>query len=124
MSDIRAGTISDAAGTGPITLTKANAAKAFASIYSNSTINVTSLNASSYTDSGTGAGILNFTNAFTQPSFEIGVSSQINAAGAGATMRGTSGGSTTSKYDIRTYEGTNTAANTSYMSVVFNGELA
>jgi len=99
-------------------------AKAFASIYSNSDINVTSLNASSYTNTGTGAGELNFTIAFTQPSFKVGVSSQINAAGAGSTMRGTSGGSTTLKYDIRTYIGSDTPASTSYMSVVFHGDLA
>lgn len=124
MSDIRANTISDTSGNGPINLHKQSAAKAYASIYSNSSLNVTSINASSYTDTGTGAGDLNFTSAFTQPSYQIGVSSQINAAGAGSTMRGTSSSSTTLKYVIRTYEGTNTAASTSYMSVVFHGDLA
>jgi hypothetical protein len=66
LSDIRANTISDAAGTGPIDLYKQSAAKAFASVYYLSgvpTSNV-SLNLSSLSDNGTGNFGTNYTNAF------------------------------------------------------------
>ena len=54
MSDIRANTISDAAGTGPIDLYKQSAAKAWASV--NSSIAVQdSFNLASMTDKATGA---------------------------------------------------------------------
>ena len=124
MSEIRATTISDAAGTGPITLTKQSAAKVFCSIANNSTLDTTSLNASSFTDNGAGSGWVDFASALTEASYKVGVASQINASGAGATMRGTSGGSTTSRYDIRTYDGANSAFDTSYMSIVIHGDLA
>tara|TARA_R100000951_G_scaffold92280_1_gene80714 strand:+ start:302 stop:796 length:495 start_codon:yes stop_codon:yes gene_type:complete len=99
-------------------------AKVFASIYSNSTLNTTSLNASSFTDNGAGSGWVDFVSALTEASYKVGVASQINGAGAGATMRGTSGGSTTSRYDIRTYNGANSAFDTAYMSITIHGDLA
>ena len=52
MSEIRATTISDSAGTGPIALTKQIATKAFA-YYSGSSVLGDSLNISSATDTGT-----------------------------------------------------------------------
>ena len=71
MSDIRANTISDAAGTGPITLTKQSAAKAFIRYDSNggNTINV-SFNVASVTDNGTGYQTTNFTNSMSG-SFQV-----------------------------------------------------
>ena len=71
MSDIRATTISDAAGTGPITLTKQSAAKVFIRYDSNggNTINI-SFNVSSVTDNGTGHQTTNFTNAMSG-SFQV-----------------------------------------------------
>jgi len=64
LSDIRANTISDAAGTGPITLTGQSAAKAWASF--NGTASPLSLedsfNTSSLTDNGAGNHHVNFTN--------------------------------------------------------------
>ena len=63
MSEIRANTISDAAGTGPITLTGQTAAKAYSSFDSVSTVAVRdSFNSSSITDYGTGAFTINFTS--------------------------------------------------------------
>ena len=71
MSEIRATTISDAAGTGPITLTKQSAAKVFIRYDSNggNTINI-SFNVSSVTDNGTGHQTTNFTNAMSG-SFQV-----------------------------------------------------
>ena len=64
MSEIRATTISDAAGTGPITLTKQSAAKAWAFInqLSGNTVD-NSFNVASFSDLGTGNGRVNLTNA-------------------------------------------------------------
>jgi len=62
MSEIRATTISDAAGTGPITLTGQSAAKVYSSFGSVGTVTVRdSFNSSSITDNGAG----NFTTNFT-----------------------------------------------------------
>ena len=67
MSEIRATTISDAAGTGPITLTKQAAAKAYASFHHVSgvpTLNSGTLNLSSLTDDNTGLVGINFSSSF------------------------------------------------------------
>ena len=65
MSEIRATTISDSAGTGPIALTKQSCAKMFANFNGNSTPTARkSLNLSSITDLGAGQYTLTFTNAF------------------------------------------------------------
>lgn len=64
MSEIRANTISDAAGTGPVTLTGQSAAKTFA-YFDQSTLTLgASLNVSSTTDSATGVFALNFSSAY------------------------------------------------------------
>lgn len=64
MSDIRATTISDAAGTGPIALTKQVAPKAWAvNSYASNTFR-DSFAMSSLTDNGAGNYTFTFTNAF------------------------------------------------------------
>jgi len=64
LSEIRATTISDAAGTGPITLTKQSAAKAWASVYysSGTPTASASFNISSLSDEGTGDYDASFTS--------------------------------------------------------------
>jgi len=70
LSEIRATTISDAAGTGPITLTKQSAAKAFANFDGTGALTIrSSLNGSSITDNGTGRHALNFTSSFSDTSY-------------------------------------------------------
>ena len=66
MSEIRATTISDAAGTGPITLTKQSAAKAWCNYHhSGGTPTISgSFNVSSLDDSGVGMVGVNVTNSF------------------------------------------------------------
>ena len=65
MSEIRATTISDAAGTGPITLTGQSAAKAWVSFNgTGAAAIVTSQNISSLTDNATGDYRVFFTNSF------------------------------------------------------------
>ena len=63
MSDIRANTISDASGNGPINLHKQSAAKAYANFDSDGSINE-SLNISSATDVSPGSVQLFYTNSF------------------------------------------------------------
>ena len=65
MSEIRATTISDAAGTGPITLTGQSAAKAFVGYNSITSHFIRiSLNVSSIVDDAIGKTTVNFTNNF------------------------------------------------------------
>lgn len=63
MSEIRANTLSDAAGTGPATLTKQSAAKAWVHGENDASL-LNSFNISSSTDNGTGDYSYTFTNAF------------------------------------------------------------
>ena len=71
MSTLRANTISDAAGTGPSTLTSQVAAKAWWN-YKQATPAVTdSYNFSSFTDSTTGQHIGNFTNSMSDANYAI-----------------------------------------------------
>ena len=62
MSEIRATTISDAAGTGPVTLTKQSAAKAWVDFNSTPTVN-NSFNISSITDNGVGNYTFNYSTS-------------------------------------------------------------
>ena len=76
MSDIRAGTISDAAGTGPITLTGQSAAKAWVNFNGSGTVAIRdSLNVGSITDSGTGEYFVNFFNNFSNVNYSATVGS-------------------------------------------------
>ena len=63
MSEIRATTISDAAGTGPIDLHKQSAAKAWVSFTPAAATVLDSFNVASLVDNGTGDTTVNFTNA-------------------------------------------------------------
>ena len=64
MSDIRANTISDASGNGPIELYKQNGAKFWARMGTSASISYSGLNLSSATDKGAGQTGLLFTNSF------------------------------------------------------------
>ena len=65
MSEIRATTISDTAGTGPITLTGQSAAKAWVNYTGVTTTSINdSFNTSSLTDVGTGRTTVTFSNSF------------------------------------------------------------
>ena len=72
MSEIRATTISDAAGTGPITLTSQVAVKTHAAFQGDGTATIhESLNASSILDNGSGLYTLNFVNSYTTNRFTL-----------------------------------------------------
>jgi hypothetical protein len=80
LSEIRADTISDAAGTGPITLTKQSAAKAWVNFNGTSTVAIRdSENVSSLTDNGTGAYSANLTNSFSTTGYSTSGSIRYNS---------------------------------------------
>ena len=84
MSEIRATTISDAAGTGPITLTGQSAAKVYSNIFGGGTVSIRqSLNLSSLADNGTGNYTLTFTNAFDFAEYDTQVTGDANDAQTG-----------------------------------------
>ena len=64
MSEIRATTISDAAGTGPVTLTKQACPKVYYDVDQISSVIVGSFAVSSFTDNSTGNYTVTFTNDF------------------------------------------------------------
>ena len=70
MSEIRATTISDSAGTGPITLTGQSAAKAWVNFNGTGTVAIRdSVNVGSITDNGTGTYTASFSNAMSSGDF-------------------------------------------------------
>lgn len=75
MSELRANTISDAAGTGPVTLTGQYAAKAWVNFDGTGTVAIRqSGNVASITDNGTGDYSVNFTAALTDADYSYLVS--------------------------------------------------
>ena len=83
MSEIRANTISDAAGTGPVTLTKQSAAKAWDRYNQLSPSISQSFNISSVTDSGTGDAYHNYTNALSGTDFPAVATNSFSATDFG-----------------------------------------
>jgi hypothetical protein len=70
MSEIRAATVSDLAGTGPVTLTGQFAAKAWVNFNGDGTVAIReSGNVTSITDNGTGDYTVNFTTALTDANY-------------------------------------------------------
>ena len=72
MSELRANTISNAAGTGPVTLTKQSAAKAWVNFNGIGTIAARdSFNVASLTDNGTGDYAVNFSSAMGNENYSV-----------------------------------------------------
>ena len=71
MSEIRVTTVSDTAGTGPVTLTKQSAAKAWAGNVTDSAVSSSSFNISSISDTGTGDNRLNLTNNMSAANYSV-----------------------------------------------------
>ena len=84
MSDIRANTISDAAGTGPIALTGQSAAKVWVNFFGGTPISIrNSFNTSSITDNGIGDYLTNFTNSFSATDYACSTASYQASRGNG-----------------------------------------
>jgi len=103
LSDIRANTISDAAGTGPIDLYKQSAAKAWVSFTGTGTVTIQdSFEMSSIADRGVGLYTVNFSSTFDNALYACTAgSSDYTADGIGRSRTTTS--SQTENKDARTY---------------------
>jgi hypothetical protein len=109
MSEIRATTISDLAGTGPATLTGQYAAKAWVNFNGTGTVAIReSANVASITDNGTGNYTLNFTAAMPDANYAV-----IGTPGPG----GYNGG-TVSAHPTDAARGTNTTSATQIRTLV------
>lgn len=87
MSEIRVTTVSDTAGTGPVTLTKQSASKSYVHFngggVSGSVSIYESFNKSSITDNGTADYTVTATNAMNTTQYIVTVSSNANVSGYG-----------------------------------------
>ena len=130
MSEIRATTISDSAGTGPITLTSQNAAKCYACTTSQTSI-LESFNTSSMTDTSTGNGDMNWTSAMSSANYSSPANtSYVSSSGAYCVTHGDASGyqnRTASKWYFRTvYSNSSSSAfyDSFRGSVTIHGDLA
>jgi len=122
LSEIRANTISDAAGTGPIDLYKQSAAKAWVNFNGTGTIAIVdSFSVASLTDIGTGNYEVNFSNNMSS----VGYAPQIcsNAAVSNYGFNRTGSFNTTAKVNVAHYEN-NTTVDTSQIYISAHGDLA
>lgn len=121
MSEIRATTISDAAGTGPIALTKQSAAKAWIECTSAAVIDV-SFNISSCVDGATTGQIThNFTNAMSSIRYAGNVCATATSGNIGDRFGAMSNVLTTS-VDTYTFDGT--ARTDIRIGATIHGDLA
>ena len=122
MSDIRANTISNAAGTGPIELTKQSAAKAWINFNGTGTVAIRdSFNSSSLTDHNTGDYTLTFSNELASGNFAwSGGAQELCAVGV---FTPSSYSSTVKRFNVKA---TNSTVNVDAQDVNFSlhGDLA
>ena len=130
MSEIRATTISDAAGTGPIALTGQSAAKGWVNFNGQGTIALRgSVNVSSLTDNGTGSYTVNFSNAFgSADNYTFNFNFGLNGGGNPNSARAVSSNITASSIgcEVGSFQsGTaNVYNDVEYVTGLFHGDLA
>ena len=123
MSEIRATTISDAAGTGPITLTGQSAAKAWVNFDGTGTIAARdSFNVSSLTDRGTGAYTTNFSSSMANTNFAWNGASSASVDNDGFNRTGVH--YSTSNVEHTHHETGGTTRDTDYITTLIHGDLA
>ena len=121
MSEIRATTISDSAGTGPITLTGQSAAKAYVRANGDAVVQDSqSFNISSSTDHGTGDYSHSLSNALDALGVQTAAARR-NANGALASPNESRDGSGT--IAIRSFNSSGTALNSRHTAILM-GDLA
>ena len=128
MSEIRATTISDAAGTGPVTLTKQSAAKVWCTVDQTGTMELKdSFGVTSVTDDGTGRSDLSFTNDFSNQHYAVATSSE--QGGSFNDIRVTNRDSTqvraVGQFEFYNINGLSSSADDAdYVNVIIQGDLA
>ena len=130
MSEIRATTISDAAGTGPIDLYKQSAAKAFM-LFNGTSNNIdASLNTSSVTDLATGNYMQSFSSSYSATkAYAVSLCTNDLSWGAKQSEQGGNGGVVRTAAQLRTafFSGSGSTFNPSdaeLVSVISHGDLA
>ena len=126
MSNIRATTISDETGNGPIALTKQIALKAYSEQDNTSDTINQSLNQSSITDSGVGNKIHTWTSAFANNTYLMLVGAAGNRGTTTSTTRGIQPDAawTTTAADVRYAYATNNANDDTQCGMSVVGDLA
>ena len=120
MSEIRANTISNAAGTGPVTLTGQYAAKAWVNFNGTGTVAIRdSGNVSSVTDNGTGDYTVNFTNSLSNSNYSTVYAGGQKTVTWGIYLGASSYGSTASGHRFFVVTPGDVAGDTSYCSLSF-----
>lgn len=126
MSELRVGTLSDAAGTGPATLTGQYAAKAWVNFNGTGTVAIReSGNVSSITDNGTGAYTVSLTSAMSNADYSVaGMTVRSSTLGNGIQIATSAAPTaTTIKFEcVRSSDGV--LGDRSIVCVHFHGDLA
>ena len=127
MSDIRANTISDTSGNGPINLTGQSAAKAwvYGTISGGSPTLVNSFNVTSISDGGLGTFKFNLTSSMNNANFAISVTNQYTSSqGTGAFFdQEASSNRTASSFSSSHYQN-GTSADPLLVNGILHGDLA
>ena len=127
MSEIRVTTISDTAGTGPVTLTKQHAAKAFGYAQQRtSTVELKdSFNISSWSDDGTGSSTWNINSNMANTTYTVtGTHSYNSTAGGGYAGSNEMWVTGAGVFKQDTYYGNGTFDDTDYVYELVHGDLA
>lgn len=124
-------TLTDAAGTGPVTLTKQSAAKVFVcytGITTTAVLNSQSFGMSSLSDIGTGTTTISFTNSMSAANsgFSFGGSfiSGVSEASDVVNYNDSPYTQTTGTITVKTINGSNAGADMNVVSVTIHGDLA
>ena len=126
MSEIRATTISDAAGTGPITLTGQQAAKMWANLNGAGTIALRdSFNTSTVTDVGTGVYDFTFTSALANDGYASPSACATTTAGSfRCPLPHDANTVSTTSFRVRSENSSSTSADAGYVHTEALGDLA
>tara|TARA_B100002019_G_scaffold202596_1_gene175611 strand:+ start:3986 stop:4363 length:378 start_codon:yes stop_codon:yes gene_type:complete len=125
LSEIRATTISDETGSGPIALTKQSAAKAWAAVQTNTGSHVLagSFNISSTVDLGTGYGTLNLSSSMSDVNYSA-ISAKQNSVNNNAAQVFFYTGSTASQVRFSFFESGGTLVDPYHYVGTVHGDLA
>ena len=118
MSEIRVTTVSNAAGTGPVTLTKQHAAKAWAQVDGDPVGLNASFNVASATDVATGRFDIAFTNNMSAATYAVPAETDLQA------MRIEAGLITASGFRVTTEITAGTDIDATYAMFATHGDLA
>jgi hypothetical protein len=126
MSELRAATVSNLAGTGPVTLTGQFAAKAWVNFNGTGTIAARdSFNVASLTDNGTGDYSVNFSSAMADANYSaIANADGVNVAVLAETSTSIARGNTASLARVGVVSGASSFVDVGQICLLTHGDLA